>query len=160
MFDKLIPWKKRHGNSNLSIGQDRVPGLSQFRQEFDSLWDRFWDDCRGLADPHDGMWSRGVRLEEAEKEFVLHAELPGFDTNDFDIKVNGNMLTLRAEHKDEGQGKNGGHYRSYGSFFESFTLPEGVVTDKIDARYRSGVLEVHVPKSKDYKSTRIPVTAA
>lgn len=69
------------------------------------------------------------------------------------------MLTLRAEHKEEGQ-EGYGSYRRHQSFYESFTLPNGVLTDKTDARYRSGVLEVHLPKGEDFKAKRIAVKSA
>ncbi|HRX79119.1 MAG TPA: Hsp20/alpha crystallin family protein [Pirellulaceae bacterium] len=161
MLGKLVPWKKRNGRGDITVRPEEDFGLSQFRDEFNSLWDRFWDDWRGgLANWNGGTWFRGVNLNEEEKEFVLHAELPGFEPDDIDIKVSGNMLTVRAEHKDEGNGKNGSRYQRYGSFFESFSLPSGVEADNIDARYHSGVLEVHLPKSKDYETKRIPVTAA
>lgn len=161
MLGKLVPWKKRNGRGEMAVRHGGDSGLSQFRDEFNSLWDRFWDDWRsGLADWNGGKGFRGMKLNEEEKEFVLHTELPGFEPDDIDIKVSGNVLTLRAEHKDEGNDKNGSRYQRYGSFFETFSLPSGVEADNIDARYHSGVLEVHLPKSKDYETKRIPVTAA
>jgi HSP20 family protein len=85
--------------------------------------------------------------------------IPRKKKNEGNIKVSGNVLTLRAEHKEEGKEENGS-YRRYGSFSETFTLPGGVLPDKIDASYHSGVLEVHLPKSEECQAKRIPVTAA
>lgn len=160
MFGNLIPRKKNAEPGAIKVRNAGDLNLSQFRDELDSLWDRFWNEWRsGLMDVPGTNWMRGVNLEEEEKEFVLEAELPGFEPEEFEVKVSGNMLTLRAEHKEEGGG-DGSHYRRYGRFCETFPLPAGVDPDKIDARYHSGVLEVHLPKSEGYETKRIPVTAA
>ncbi len=159
MFGNLVPWKKR-SDSELSKRREEDYGLSQFRNEFNSLWERFWDEWRGEhANWSEGHMIRSVNLDEQEDEFVLHAELPGFEPEELDVKVIGDRLSVRAEHKDEGKGKHGS-FRRYDSFFESFSLPSGVEEDKIDARYHSGVLEVHLPKSSSYEAKHIPVTAA
>ena len=65
-------------------------------------------------------------------------------------------MTVRAEHKDESKEKNGGCYR-YGSFCQSITLPAGVDETNINARYHSGVIELHLPKSEKARARRIPV---
>ncbi len=159
MFNKLIPWKKKNGD--VKIWKEEDHPVVQLRHEFDRLWDRFWDDWRGGVPGswQDSRWMGSrIDLHDAEKEFVLRAELPGFEPGDFDIKVSGNVLTLRAEHKEEGKQKNGS-YRSYGSYVESFTLPQGIQADQIDARYRNGVLEVHLPKNEEFQGKRIEVKA-
>lgn len=159
MISKLIPWKKK--NDIVGTRHDDHPML-RLRRDFDELFDRFWDDWwqRDLSVNGDwtGLGSR-MDLEDDEKEFVIHAELPGFEPDDFDVSISGNMLTIKAEHLEEGEEKNG-NYRRYGNFYESFTLPEGVLSDEIDARYHSGVLEIHLPKSEDFQSKRIEVKNA
>lgn len=167
MFNKLIPWKKRSGD--VKVGYDDH-SIGRFRDEIDHLWDHFWDDWRGgrglsLWDNsslfNSRMFGSLVDWDDTEKEYVLRAEVPGFEPDDFDIKVSGNVLTLRAEHKEEKKAKKGqGSYHHYGSFYESVTLPNGVLSDQIDARYHSGVLEIHLPKSEECQGKRIEVTSA
>lgn len=157
MFGKLIPRKKKEGR-DLQVRYADHP-IARLRQEFDDLWDRFWEDWQsgGLRTWDDPNWHGSrVALDDQEKEYVLRAELPGFEPEDFDVKVSGNVLTLRAEHKEEGK-KGNGSYQHFGSYYESFTLPQGVESDQIDARYHSGVLEVHMPKSEDVETKRIDV---
>ncbi|REJ66366.1 MAG: Hsp20/alpha crystallin family protein [Planctomycetota bacterium] len=160
MFDKLIPWKKKEGG-DLQVRPEDHP-IARLRHEFDDLWERFWEDWRrgdvSLFD-NSRMFGSIVDLDDADKEYVLRAELPGFEPEDFDIRISGNVLTLRAEHKEEGKEKNGNYHR-FGSFYESFTLPEGVLSDKIDARYHSGVLEVHLPKSEECRAKQIEVKSS
>ena len=147
MLDKLIPWKRNGGE--VKVQNDDYP-LTRFRQEFDDLWDRFWSDSSLLGS--------GIEMDDNDKEYVVRAEVPGFSAEEIDVKVSGNVLTLAAEQKEESSEKNGSFSR-YGSFHKSFTLPQGVLTDKIDADYHNGVLELHLPKSEECKPKRIAVKA-
>ncbi|TWU43500.1 Spore protein SP21 [Novipirellula aureliae] len=158
MIDTLIPWKKK--NRDLNVQRDGNP-IAQLRNEFDGLWNRWLDEIGGgLTDwSGSGGLSSRMSLDDDEKQYVLRAELPGFEPEEFDVKVSGNVLTLQAEHKEEGKEKNGS-YAQYGSFYESFTLPQGIQEDQIDARYHSGVLELHLPKSQECQAKRIAVKSA
>lgn len=150
MLNKLIPWKRNDGE--LKVRHDNGHPIARLRNDFENLWDRWMDDfAGGLSSP--------VEFDDEEKEYVMRAELPGYEPEDIDVKVSGNVLTIRAAHKEEGKQKNGS-YKRYGSFYESFTLPRGIHEDQIDARYHSGVLEVHVPKSEDCQTKRIAVKSA
>jgi len=159
MFN-LIPWRKRNQGGNLKVWHDRDESypLAQFRDEFDSLWNRFVSDfCLARWDDW-GMDFRGG-LEDKPNEYVFHAELPGFEPDEIDVKLSGNTLMVRAEHKEEAKEKDSSSYR-YGSYQRYFTLPVGVDEEKVDARYHSGILEVHLPKTERAMGKRIPVTAA
>lgn len=161
MFGKLIPHKE-HRQSDLKRRTDENFPLARLRREFDDLWDRFLEEGRS-----DGMslWSdtaglsSSVDWDEKEAEYVVRAEMPGFEPEDIDVKITGNVLTLHAEHREEGDEKGGG-YRRYGSFYESFTLPQDIRDEEIDARYHNGVLELHLPKSEVSEAKRIDVKAS
>ena len=158
----LIPWKKSR-STDIKVRPEREEEyfpLARMRDEFDALWNRFLSDRgRGLS-----LWDDDFRfgssggLEDKESEYVFHADLPGLEPGDIDVKVSGNTLTVKAEHKEEKKSKEGTGYR-YGSFHQHFTLPYGVDGQNIDARYRNGVLEVHLPKTEQAKGKRIPVQA-
>lgn len=63
---------------------------------------------------------------------------------------------MKAEHKSEtGNGK----VKRYGKFYRSLTVPRGIEADKINASYKNGVLEVHLPKGEEAKTKRIAVKA-
>lgn len=71
-----------------------------------------------------------------------------------------NQLVVKAERKETQNGKNGSSYR-YGKFQRTIPLADGAELDQIDARYHSGVLELHIPKGKEAQNTkRIAVKAA
>lgn len=160
MFNKLIPWK-RHHNSNsdsFSLRYDDDP-ISNLRREFDNMLSHVWSEGGFGRNMSSDLFRSSVDFDEDDKEYVVTAELPGYDPEDIDVNVSGNLLTVRAEHKQETKRKNGRLHR-YGSFYQSFTLPAGVKPDAIDARYHSGLLEVHLPKDKTTPSKRIAVTSS
>jgi HSP20 family protein len=174
MFN-LKHWKKRNNGGTIAVHhaepscQDLSYPEARFRDEFDALMNCFFDDrwfgrrfgnVPSLWDEPRFDWNWNLGWEDREQEFVLHAELPGFEPEDFDVKVSGDVLTVRAEHKDKKKEKNGGTQYRYGSFSRSVTLPHGVDEEKIEARYHSGVLELHLLKTEQAQGKRIEVKSA
>jgi len=165
MFN-LVPWKKRN-NGNISVRQDERFAdhpLMRMRDEFESLVDRFfggrtfgqWPSLDLFEAP---QWGWEVNLEDHGDHYVLQDDVPGFEPEDFDVKVRGNSLVVRAENKEEKRGKHESRYR-HGEFFQTFTLPNGVKTDAIDARYHSGILAVQLPKRESMQAKRIEVKSS
>ena len=101
-------------------------------------------------------------MAENDNAYIVTAELPGIDPKDIDISLEGNVLTLRGEKKEESEKKDKNYHRverRYGSFVRSLTLPAEVNADKIEADYRNGLLEVTLPKSETVKPKKITVKA-
>jgi len=94
-------------------------------------------------------------MEEKENEVVLRAEVPGFEMKELDVTVRGDELTILAEHKEPAKGE--AVERRQARLERSVTLPSGVEPEKIEATYRNGVLEVHVPRIPEAKPRRIEV---
>ena len=89
--------------------------------------------------------------DEGEK-YVMEAELPGFDKDDISLDINGNCLSIKAEHKTENEEKdNAGNYirkeRSYGSYQRSFDI-SNVNQEGINAEYKNGILVIDLPKKQ------------
>ena len=92
-------------------------------------------------------WAPAIDVVTQDGDLVIRAELPGVKSEDVDITLQNNVLTLSGERKAEQEEERGGYYvreRRYGSFSRSLTVPEGVDESKIHARYENGVLEVTV----------------
>jgi HSP20 family protein len=161
MFD-LMPWKRRNSGQAGGLGeQTTAHPLARFRDEFDSLMERFWSDWQpSLAEWGDDFFGPrwGLDLREEENEYVLRAEAPGFEPGEFDVQISGGQLILRAEHKEEQQEGQQRGFR-YGRLYRTITLPAGVEQDKIDATYRNGVLELRLPKGEQAKGRRVEVKA-
>ena len=116
---------------------------------FSSLVDRFFNDS--IARSGGSSFQPSVDIVENENAYELHLAVPGVTNEDFQIEVKDNLLTISGERKfaDEKKEKN---YRSiethFGSFSRTFSLPENVDGEKINARYNNGILEVSVPKDE------------
>jgi HSP20 family protein len=154
----LIPWKKKREGNGGALAHPEMYPLARFRQEFDNLLDRFWNDW-----PEMGMeparWGWGMDVEDKENEVVVRTEAPGYEPDEFDVQLSGNHLIVKAEHKEEQKGEAGSSYR-YGRFHRMVPLPHGVEPENIEARYHSGVLTIRVPKTEETKGKRIPVKAS
>jgi HSP20 family protein len=102
-------------------------------------------------------------LIDLEDAFVLEAELPGFTTEDLDIELVENRLTLRGERKapsDVKEEQYRRHERAYGCFERSFLLPAVIERDHVTAEMHHGVLTLRLPKSDLAKPKRIPIQEA
>ncbi len=107
-----------------------------------------------------GNWAPAVDIFEHEDNIVLKAELPGIDPKDVNIHVENNVLSLRGERKFETEVKREDCHRverAYGTFSRSFTLPNVVNTEKIDAEYKDGVLKVTLPQKEEAKPKQISI---
>ncbi|MFN4853318.1 MAG: Hsp20/alpha crystallin family protein [Bacteroidota bacterium] len=92
-----------------------------------------------------------VNIAENEKGYSLDFKVPGFSTDDFKVSIHGDVLTVSAETKSQHTEKKDQYTRkefSQRSFRRSFTLPELVHDDKVDARYENGILKVFLPKKE------------
>ena len=90
-----------------------------------------------------------VNIVEEEKEFVVDLAVPGMTKKDFHIDIDNGVLTVSAEKKEEKEEVKKNFTRkefSFNSFTRSFTLPENVNEEKIDANYENGILKIHLGK--------------
>lgn len=98
-----------------------------------------------------------VNIKETPENFEVEVAAPGMDKKDFKIELDGNMLTISSE-KSNQQTENNEDPRyfrrefSYESFQRTFNLQKGVVdSDKIEARYNNGLLQLIIPKKEEAK---------
>ncbi|MDJ1499745.1 Hsp20/alpha crystallin family protein [Xanthocytophaga agilis] len=101
-----------------------------------------------------------VNVHESETEYTLEVAAPGQNKENFNINLDGRVLTISSEQKEEKKEENGKWTRkefNYSSFKRSFTLPENVNAENIEAKYENGVLVVVVPKAEEVKPKSIAV---
>lgn len=100
-------------------------------------------------------------VHETENEIVVKAELPGFSPDQIDIRLEGNVLTLKGQATSEQERKDEGQVhlreRRMSSFQRSFALPSGVDADKAEANFENGVLTLKLPKREDARARHIAV---
>ncbi len=101
-------------------------------------------------------------VRETKEALVLKADLPGVKTEDLDVSVQANVLSISGKREQE-KTTDDVHLhmveRSYGSFTRSFTLPEGVDSKSLDAELKDGVLTLTLPKIPEAKPQRIQIKA-
>ncbi len=107
-------------------------------------------------------WRPKVDVRESEKEFVIHAELPGLTKEHVNVELDKGVLTISGERKFEKKDEQEQFHRierSYGKFQRSFAVPEGLDPNTIQATFNNGVLEVTMPKPevKTPASTKINI---
>jgi HSP20 family protein len=131
--------------------------LQRLRSDFDTLLDSLWGG--GWMMPFDEgsepmrLWDFNV--SENDKEIVVRAEVPGFEPNEVEVQLNNDVLTIKAEKQQKGDRE-----EEYRSFSRSITLPAGIDPDKVQATYRNGVLELHIPRAAEAQPRRIPIQQA
>jgi len=122
--------------------------------DFFKPWDR-WFDTNGGSMPN-MMTVPAVNIVEKQDHYEISLAAPGMKKDDFNIDVEGNLLTISAEKQERREEKDERHTRqefNYTSFSRAFTMPDGVVRDKIDASYENGLLRLMLPKTDEAKKT-------
>jgi HSP20 family protein len=155
----LTPWTGGRGLAPYA----RDP-FASFRREVDRLFNDFYApaEARSLAGAHgEGLWP-SVDVIEAGPDIKVTAELPGLALDDIEIELRDNALTISGEKKKEYAGENGGRAyveRSYGRFERTIPLAAEVDADRVEAKFKDGVLAVTLPKNEKArdKTRRIPV---
>jgi HSP20 family protein len=107
-----------------------------------------------------GSFIPPVDVYEDEHNVVLKMEIPGIDQKDVDIRLENNVLTVRGERKFEKEEKEENYQRverHYGSFARSFTLPNVVDPEQVNADYENGVLKISLAKREEAKPKQIKV---
>lgn len=109
-------------------------------------------------------WARTFEPEidviEEKDSFFVKADLPGIKKEELDIEVEGRILTLKGERKEEKETKEKNYYASerfYGTFRRVIELPTEVKADQIKAAYKNGVLEINLPKAEGAKAKQVTV---
>jgi HSP20 family protein len=129
------------------------------RREMDTFFDRFFRDMPWTGGEGE-EWLPSVNVSETDGDIKVKAELPGLEAKDIDISVSGDILTIKGEKKEEKEEKEEKYYykeQYAGSFQRCIRLPSEVQSDKVDAKFKNGVLNIVLPKSKESETKKIKV---
>lgn len=134
----LVKWKKEN---------ELYPSLWSF---FDDFWGK--DLFNGIQT---GTSMPAVNISEGDAYFEIEVAAPGLKKEDFKVSLDFNILTISAEQKEEKEEKEGKTVKrrefSFTSFTRSFTLPDSVKAENIEAAYEDGVLKLVLPKKEKSK---------
>ncbi|MCF6266515.1 MAG: Hsp20/alpha crystallin family protein [Desulfuromusa sp.] len=105
-------------------------------------------------------WAPRADITETDDAFTITAEVPGIKRDDVKISIEDHVLSIHGENKQEKEEEGKKFHRIerfYGSFNRSFSLPENVNEDKIDAIFKDGVLTLTIPKTEVKKPKAIEI---
>jgi HSP20 family protein len=154
----LIPRGREESRvSSLFRDSERDPFLSLHREVnrlFDDVFRGFDGGLPtvGSASPFGGNWP-SVEISDNDKEIKVTAEVPGMEEKDIEVLLDDGVLTLRGEKRSETEDKDRQFSeRYYGRFERRIPLGYDIEEDRIDARFRNGVLSVTLPKTAKAQS--------
>ncbi|MGB5848915.1 MAG: Hsp20/alpha crystallin family protein [Ignavibacteriaceae bacterium] len=134
----------------------------EFNRLFKSFGDRF-----GILRTEDSneefenaVWMPMTDIYEDNNAITLKADLPGINKEDVKISLSNSKLSISGERVQEKEDKDAKCHRierTFGKYYRSFTLPEGIKEDKIDAKFKNGQLIVSISKSEEVKPKDIPI---
>ena len=126
--------------------------------------DRLFDDAftRPLR-LNDGHWSiLTVDMYQTDNEVVVRAAIPGVKTDDVQINVTGEMLTIKGETREKEEVKEKAYHlreQRWGSFERTIALPTDVIADKAKAEFENGILTITLPKAEEVRPKSITIKA-
>lgn len=135
-------------------------------QEFENLLSRYNKGESGSGtqlsnDLNFADWAPSCDIEEEEDRYVIKADLPGVDKKDIDVKLENGVISIRGEKQTEKEtGKGTKRHRTerfHGTFARSFTLPDAVKDERVEANYKDGVLSLVIPKAEEAKPKSIDI---
>ncbi|MCC5941177.1 MAG: Hsp20/alpha crystallin family protein [Balneolaceae bacterium] len=133
------------------------PDRDIFGKRFSDIMDEFFNDA---LETRRNTFTPSINISETEKQFVIDVEVPGVDKKDIDLNVEKNTLTISGERKFEKKEDGKQYHRvesHYGSFSRSFTLPDNVDIETINAAYNNGMLRITVDKSEQSMRKQINI---
>jgi HSP20 family protein len=133
--------------------------LAKASERMPTVFDDFFKPWNEWFENGGSLWGRvmsvpPVNITENKNDYMVSLAVPGMKKDDFKIDVDGNMLTISSEKeetKEEEDKKFTRKEYNYSSFSRSFTLPDEVNQEKIEARYDDGVLKLILPRREETK---------
>lgn len=172
-WNKLKPWnwfKKEQSNDEAAMLPARRTNspphpLARLHDDLDRLFDSFFGGSGmpslarlnrpswpGLAS---GFLRPSVDIAENKTGYTIRVEIPGVEKEDVKLTIEDDTLLITGEKRQEKEGNDGGYHcveRSYGSFQRVISLPADCNHEKLEAKFRNGVLTITLPRKAGVKS--------
>ncbi len=153
MFFDLVLYLTLYEENNVLLKKQMIMHLIKKPiTHFPSFFDELFSTDFRLKSPNRLPEVPSVNVKELDNGFELSLVAPGMTRDDFQLELEDGVLTISSEIEEE-DAQNNDRFTlreyKYGSFSRSFTLPDSVNLDKIDAHYKDGILLVSLPKRKE-----------
>lgn len=133
--------------------------LRDLQHEVDSIFDRFFGGDRGDSSTS-AVWAPRTDLAETDEAYRMQVDVPGMSKDDININLQNNTLTISGERSSERKEESEEYVRverAFGNFHRTFTLPDAVDQENIEATYDDGVLTVDIPKTEESTRRQIEI---
>ncbi|MFO7560421.1 MAG: Hsp20/alpha crystallin family protein [Desulfobacterales bacterium] len=158
---EIIPWKRKKEGIHPQSEKSSY-GLAKHMDDFfEGAFQGDWI-TPGSFFKRDGLYPQ-LGVKEEKGKITVEAEMPGVETKDLDVSLDGRVLKIKGEKRKEEEDKSDGHCRyerSYGYYNRSIELPAQVDPSKVEASYKNGVLKIKLKKVKESETKRIEVRTA
>ena len=147
--------------------------LMQLHNEIDRLFNESFRGFPGMLfnnaewpDMTSLILKPNIDIKDTDKNYIVSVEIPGVSRDDVDIRVEGNLMTIIGEKKQETKEEKENYQcieRQYGSFERMLTLPQDADADDIEANFKDGILTVRIKRKAhavNKESRKIEVKAA
>ena len=139
--------------------------LLNVEREFNKLFNTFnrrfgFDDSTMNEELENAVWSPLTDISENKDQYILKMDLPGVSKENLKLNFHDGELIISGERKQEKEDKDSKYHRierTYGKYFRSFTLPQTIQADKINAEFKDGQLTITVPKSEEAKPKELEI---
>lgn len=150
----LIPWGRGESTPAAPTDGGVDNPMRVLQRDMNRVFDSFWDGLQEPFGTNGSLMPFAPRTDIAENEDAIEVtvELPGLEERDVEVALTNDRLMFRGEKKAEREDERQGYRlteRSFGSFNRSVPLPDGMDAAKASARFKNGVLSIHVPKSPE-----------
>jgi HSP20 family protein len=134
-----------------------VDPFQELHREMNRLFDDFLTGSPTNESQRALIAAPKLDIRESEHELTICAELPGVKPNEVDVQLDGDVLTIRGEKRNEAQHDKGGYHvmeRSFGQFHRALQLPFTPNPDQVAANFDNGVLNIRIPKAGEQERGR------
>jgi len=130
-----------------TLVKSKANGFPSLRSVMEDFWntDKFFDKSL-----FSGETLPAVNIKDAKNHYEVEVAAPGFNKEDFKVTTENGLLTISAETSTEKKEEKENYTRkefSCSSFVRTFTLPENVEEEAINAKYRDGLLTIDLKKT-------------
>jgi HSP20 family protein len=120
------------------------------------------DPWRQSSSLEQRIWAPQIETFRRGDKLVVRADLPGLSREDVQVEIDDGVLSLSGQRSEEREENRDDFYRterSYGRFYRSIALPDGVEAEDVEATFKDGVLEVTMPapRQTDRSARQIPI---
>jgi len=141
---------------------DRRNPFREIERMFEQLSEQFEESSQLWEGSTPATMSTPMSIDVADQDeqFVVTADLPGFEKDEIEVTVSDNVVKIEAEHEAETEEREENylrHERARRSMSRSVRLPEPVAEDDVSAKYKNGVLTVTLPKSEPVEGKDIEI---